>query len=52
VRVRRAASARGQIKVTACGSTACTPLRALGRRAVTLKVTAPSGRVRVALLRG
>jgi hypothetical protein len=50
VKVRRAASARGKLRVMACGTT-CTPLRALGRRTVTLKVAA-TGRVRIALARG
>ena len=51
VRVRRAAHVRGRLRVMACGST-CTSLRTLGRRAVTLKVPAGAGRVRVALARG
>src|SRR3954470_1875945 len=50
VKVRRAAKARGKLRVMACG-TRCTSLRALGRRPVTLRVAA-SGRVRIALARG
>jgi hypothetical protein len=50
VKVRRAAKARGKLRVMACGTT-CTSLRALGRRPVTLKVAAVS-RVRIALARG
>ncbi len=51
VRVRRAAHARGRLRVMACGST-CTSLRTLGRRPVTLRVPAGAGRVRVSLARG
>jgi hypothetical protein len=51
VRVRRSSRAHGRLKVMACGTT-CTPLRPLGRKRVSLKVTAPSGRVRIALARG
>lgn len=50
VKVRRGAKARGKLRVMACGTT-CTSLHTLGRRAVTLKVTA-TGRVRIALARG
>jgi len=50
VKVRRAAGARGRLRVMACGAT-CTSLRTLGRRPVTFKVAA-SGRVRIALARG
>src|SRR4051812_24592634 len=50
VKVRRAAKARGKLRVMVCGTT-CTSLRTLGRRPVTLKVAA-SGRVRIALARG
>jgi hypothetical protein len=51
VKVRRSADARGRLKAMACGTT-CTPLRTLGRRSLTLEVTAPTGRVRIALTRG
>src|SRR3954469_22067648 len=51
VKVRRAAKARGKLRVMACGTKVCTSLRTLGRRPVTLKVAA-SGRVRIALARG
>ncbi len=50
VKVRRAAKARGKLRVMVCGTT-CTSLRTLGRRQVRLKVAA-SGRVRIALARG
>ena len=50
VKVRRAAKARGKLRVMACGTT-CTALRTLGGRPVTLKVAA-SGRVRIAIARG
>jgi hypothetical protein len=50
VKVRRAAKARGKLRVMACGTT-CTSLRTLGRRPVTMKV-ASTGRVRIALARG
>jgi hypothetical protein len=50
VKVRRAAKARGKLRVMACGTT-CTSLRTLGRRPVTLKVAA-TGRVRISLARG
>jgi hypothetical protein len=51
VKVRRSAKARGRLKAMACGTT-CTPLRTLGSHSVTLRVTAPAGRVRIALARG
>jgi hypothetical protein len=50
VKVRRAAKARGKLRVMACGTT-CTSLRTLGHHSVTLKVAA-SGRVRIAIARG
>jgi hypothetical protein len=50
IKVRRSAAVRGKLRVLACGST-CTPLRALGTRTLTLKVPAPSGRVRIMMSR-